>query len=209
MTNSDFSPQTNPNYHPDQSLLHAFLDGELTQEETDRLKHHLGFCSACRENLEGLESLFSQLEELPKIPLEVNFKSKILQRVKRQQKLFQGLTWTAVLQAAAAGIILGLVLPILPYQEWSFTLQEILNQLHTNAAANFSRLMVEWSLNWADFSQSIPPAMESMLSTDFILLDLSEPLLVVIAAAVLGILANSILLRSGSIDLFSNHKSRT
>lgn len=208
MTNLDISSQTDPNYHPDQILLHAFLDGELTPEEGESLKHHLGLCPACREDLEELKSLFSKLEALPEIPLEVSYQSEILQRVKRQQKLFQGLTWTAALQAAAAGIILSLVLPILPYQEWGIRLQEIFNQLQSTAAANFSKLMIEWSLNWAAVRESIPTAVERALSADYIQLNLSEPLLLVIAAAVLGLLANSILLRNGTYTSIFNHKSR-
>jgi hypothetical protein len=149
------------------------------------------------------------LEELPEIPLEVSYQSEILQRVKRQQKLFQGLTWTAVVQAAAAGIILGLVLPVLPYQEWSFRLQDFFNQLQTTTAANFSHLMVEWSLNWSAFRENIPAAVERSLSADYLQLNLSEPLLLVIAAAVLGLLANSILLRNGTYTSIFNHKSRT
>lgn len=209
MTDSDFYSPTDPNYHPDQELLHAFLDKELNQEDAERLKHHLDLCPACRENFEQLKSLFSQLEELPEIPLEGSYTTEILHQVKQQQKLFQGLTWTAVLQAAAAGIILGLVLPILPYQEWNFTFQSFLSQFQTNAAANFSRMISEWSLGWDAFSQSIPAALENLLSADFILLDLSEPLLLVIAAAGLGLLANGILLRGSSLNWHSNLKSRT
>jgi len=209
MNKSDISPPTDPNYHPDQILMHAFLDEELTPLEAGRLKNHLNICPACREELDRLESLFSRLEELPEIPLGVSYTSGIIQQVKKQQKLFQGLTWTAVLQAAAAGIILGLVLPILPYQEWSFRLQSILNQFQANAAANFSRLMVDWSLSWTAISAFIPETTKRILSADFILLELSEPLLLVIAAAVLGILANSILLRNGTYTSLFNHKSRT
>jgi anti-sigma factor RsiW len=38
-------------------LLAGYMDGELTREESERLKGHLSHCSECREDLAGLGEL--------------------------------------------------------------------------------------------------------------------------------------------------------
>lgn len=55
--------------------LQAFLDGELEPVETKTIRHHLGCCPACRQELSRLRLLWLELEQAEEIevPAELPF----------------------------------------------------------------------------------------------------------------------------------------
>ncbi len=57
--------------------LSAFLDGELTQNETRRVESHLQDCADCKAELEELKSLTGKLKNLPEAPLPAGFEHRL------------------------------------------------------------------------------------------------------------------------------------
>ena len=53
------------NMHIDNSLLQDYLEGLLDPEEETQVREHLESCSRCRQDLEGLSELMTQLRALP------------------------------------------------------------------------------------------------------------------------------------------------
>ncbi len=51
--------------HPNDSLLHAYLDEELEPGQRAELEAHLQSCRACTRDLERLRQLFTSIEGLP------------------------------------------------------------------------------------------------------------------------------------------------
>jgi anti-sigma factor RsiW len=64
------------------SRLNAYLDGELSARDRERVEQHLGECGRCREALERLRAVADALTQLPTPPaVPVGFANRVLARV--------------------------------------------------------------------------------------------------------------------------------
>lgn len=72
------------NQIPDDELLSAYLDGELTSEEQATVDRWLAESAEHRQLLEELRSLSQSLESLPRLQLEDDFYQSVLRRAERE-----------------------------------------------------------------------------------------------------------------------------
>lgn len=72
------------NHFPDDELLSAYLDGELTPDEQATVDGWLTESAEHRQLLEELRSLSQSLESLPRLQLEDNFYQSVLRRAERE-----------------------------------------------------------------------------------------------------------------------------
>jgi hypothetical protein len=72
------------NHFPDDELLSAYLDGELTTDERATVDRWLTESAEHRQLLEELRSLSQSLESLPRLRLEDDFYQSVLRRAERE-----------------------------------------------------------------------------------------------------------------------------
>jgi predicted anti-sigma-YlaC factor YlaD len=96
------------------ALLSAYLDEELTQADSQRVRIHLEDCPECRQHLHELGRLKSLTGRLafPDPPEE---KMKELER-RLSVRLSRGLGWILVCGGAAAWLVYALVMAILHWR---------------------------------------------------------------------------------------------
>lgn len=92
-----------------QKNLSAYLDGQLTDSEKERLEHHLAECSQCQEELATLCSTVELLHAVPSVPLPRSFKLPASAEEERERYRFWSRTHKA-LRTATAVVSLLLVL---------------------------------------------------------------------------------------------------
>lgn len=89
--------------------IHAYLDGDLSQEEEDVLMSHLEQCSECNELMEALEDSITFIEQAESVVAPEGFVANVMSQLpkeKKQVKLRQWLRRQPVLVAAAMFIML-------------------------------------------------------------------------------------------------------
>ena len=59
-------------------LIPAYLDGELTKEEKERLEEHLAVCAQCRDELPALEEVGLLLSEAPLLSPQPGFTARVM-----------------------------------------------------------------------------------------------------------------------------------
>lgn len=59
-------------------MLSAYLDLELAPNIVRRVRVHLGFCSACAQELNALEQLSASLENLPQNPVPSSLQRRVI-----------------------------------------------------------------------------------------------------------------------------------
>jgi len=59
-------------------LIPAYLDGELTKEEKERLEEHLAVCTQCRDELTALEEVGLLLSEAPLFSPQSGFTARVM-----------------------------------------------------------------------------------------------------------------------------------
>ncbi|MBI4678337.1 MAG: zf-HC2 domain-containing protein [Elusimicrobia bacterium] len=88
-------------------LLSAFLDGELSPEQSRSVEAHLSGCSDCRSRLEDLRSLSKMLSSLPKRELPAGFLQRLRARQARdavEGRRLPFFAWTMPVRAAAMAL---------------------------------------------------------------------------------------------------------
>jgi len=92
--------------------LNAFLDGELSVREADRVRQHLEACEQCAEELRALERLNGLLQLLPSPRFAVGLVAAIRRRaegqleVNRRPAAIAGLLPERVVTAVAAALLM-------------------------------------------------------------------------------------------------------
>jgi anti-sigma factor RsiW len=70
--------------HPDEFLLHEYLDGELTGQAGREVEDHLAGCATCQAQLEEISRLFALLEGMPELTLAADLSGPVLERLRRE-----------------------------------------------------------------------------------------------------------------------------
>jgi anti-sigma factor RsiW len=92
--------------HPDEFLLHEYLDGELNPTGRHELESHLAGCPACRTRLDELSRLFSLLEAVPELTLSADLSRPILATIRPESNW---LAWPRRLPSWAQVALIGQV----------------------------------------------------------------------------------------------------
>ncbi len=205
MGNSKTNPLNDP--HPKRDTLQAYLDQALVPSSSRDLEEHLESCPACREKIAILEKMFTRLETLPEIPLPKDFSPGVLKMIHDQKQLSRGVTWTLVIEAIAAGVILGLIIPALQFSPWIPRL--LTTQLEIRAGLNIflTQLFSSWMLWWAQLKFSLNHLVESFRVPLEIPAALPAPWIWILFAAGLGVLINGLLLKT-NISLWNVERKR-
>jgi ABC-type dipeptide/oligopeptide/nickel transport system permease component len=198
MNNKNSSRYHSSRDHPGTNALQSYLDRTLDPAQRAQIQGHLDRCPGCREQLMRLERLYTRLEGLPELPLQRDFSRAVLEEIESEKRVSLQLTWTAVLQAVIAGIVLGLALPFLRGMSWLSQLSGFQPDMGSLLSLFLSRLAADWLGWWLDLQETVrgflvpltagPPA---SLTAD----QLWPWMLFVVLAA---IAANSLLLRDRS-----------
>jgi hypothetical protein len=185
--------------------LQAYLDQELDQAGLQDVEIHLSFCSSCREELSRLERVFARLESLPSLVLEKDLSTSVLTQLQDEKKLSLGITWTLVLEALGAGIVIGLLIPAFRAAAWLPQLVDTQTEIQAAINIFLTQLASTWLVWWSRLQLNLEQTAKSLLSTTYFPSGEFSPWILILAAAVIGLLANYIMLRSNPIRS-RNHK---
>jgi len=89
--------------------LSAYIDGELTPDEAERVRSHLAQCPACREEEEALRRVAAAVGELPSLAAPPGLRQATLERV-RAERPRRTARRLRLLWPAAAAILIALAL---------------------------------------------------------------------------------------------------
>jgi anti-sigma factor RsiW len=189
--------------HPDQ--LQAFFDQALDQESACSLQEHLELCLDCREELARLENLTARLESLPEFALERDFSLAVLSQLKENQMLSRRITWTLVLEALAAGAVIGALIPVIRVASWLPGLVSIRQELLAAVNIFLTQLASSWIVWWAQLQLNLKTALIPLLSQTNFPAALPSPWILILAAVSMGVLINYLLLR---LTPLNNHQQQ-
>ena len=185
--------------HPDPDQLQAFIDQALDEPAALAIQDHLDGCPACREELTRLDTLITSLENLPEFSFQDDLSNVVLVKLQESKKLSLSLTWTLVIEALAAGAVIGALIPVIKAASWLpqvfNTRQEIL------AAVNIflAQLASTWMVWWAQLQLNLKVVLDPSQIQFSLPAALPSPWIMVLTAGVLVIIVNIILLRINPI----------
>ena len=192
--------------HPDRDQLQSYLDQTLDPITSRLFADHLASCSTCQAEVLRFEVLYNRLETLPEISLEKDLSSVVLHAIRDQKQLSRGITWTLVIEAISAGVVLGLMIPALRAAVWIPRLKD--TQLEILAAINIflTQLASSWILWWAKLQVSFTQLIKPLQTSGVPLSTLPAPWVWILLAVGLGILLNGLLLKDNFSTLNSGRK---
>lgn len=185
--------------------LQTYLDQELDQAKLQDVELHLSHCPSCREELSRLESVFTRLESLPSLVLEKDLSTSVLTQLQDEKKLSMGITWTLVLEALGAGIVIGLLIPAFRAAAWLPQLVDTQTEIRAAINIFLTQLASTWLVWWSRLQLNLEQTTKSLFSTTYFPSGEFSPWILILAAAGIGLLANYIMLRSNPIRS-RNHK---
>ena len=191
--------------HPDLDQFQAFIDQVLDEQAALVIQDHLNGCPACREELAGLDTLITRLENLPEFSLQTDLTSAVLVKLQDSKKLSLGLTWTLVIEALAAGAVIGALIPVIEAAAW---LPQFLNtRQEFLVAVNIflTQLASSWMVWWAQLQLNLKVFLDPTQIQFNLPAALPPPWILILVAGVLSIFVNFILLRINPIQ-GNNHQ---
>lgn len=181
--------------HLKNELLQAFLDQALEADDLQKAQIHLETCPACQEELKRLEVLTIRLGNLPEISLGKDFSGTVLNQLQENKKISRNLGWTLVIEALAAAVVVGLLIPSFQAATW---VPRILNaQLEIEVSINIvlTQLASNWLVWWAGLHLDITQIFRSLITPGQLSFGTFSPWILILAAGSLALLANYIFLR--------------
>lgn len=97
--------------HLGQAAMHAYVDDELSPQARQTVQDHLARCGPCAQRVQRMQAAVNRLESLSDTPLGVDLSPRILQQLRSEGNPDTILPWIALVQTAAAAIILAILLP--------------------------------------------------------------------------------------------------
>ncbi len=179
--------------------LQTYLDGNLDQSALHNVERHLDQCTACREKLSRLESVFARLENLPALELKKDLSTSILAQLRNDTKLSLGITWTLVLEALGAGTVIGFLIPAFRTAAWLPVLIDTQTEIRAAINIFLTQLASSWLVWWAVLRLNIEHTTKSFFTTPILPISNFSPWILILAAGGIGVLVNYILLRSNPI----------
>ena len=185
--------------HISTDILQTFLDQELDQVGFHDVELHLNQCPSCREKLSRLESVFIRMESLPPLDLEKDLSISILAQLQDEKILSPGITWTLVLEALGASIVIGLLIPVFRAAAWLPQLVDTQTEIRAAINIFLTQLASTWLVWWSRLQLNLEQSTKSLFSTTYFPSGEFSPWILILAAAGIGLLANYIMLRSNPI----------
>ncbi len=185
--------------HPDSDQFQAFIDQVLEKSAALAIQDHLDGCPACREELARLNLLIIHLENLPEFSLTKDLSSMVLVKLRENKKVTSDLTWALVIEALAAGAVIGALIPAIQAASW---LPQVLNTPgEILAAVNIflTQLASSWLVWWAQLQLNLKVFLDPTRIQFNLPAALPPPWILILAAGVLGIFVNFFLLRINPI----------
>ena len=182
--------------HPEEVMLHAFLDRALDVEEQTAMDVHLAGCALCAARLAELQALFACLEDLPDTPLQRPLDGEVLASIRRRAAVPRACRVAIAVQLALGALVLVLA------RHWVIDALTGLTSmpLQEQLAASVSDVFGDLSLLWAWIEQSVAslpnPFVEWVSRLPAIPFVVSQWGPVMAAALALWLAGNSLLLRS-------------
>ncbi|MGH8873674.1 MAG: anti-sigma factor family protein [Acidimicrobiia bacterium] len=133
--------------HPGE-LLSAYLDGEATSADREEVTGHLGGCSECRADLEGLQAARAALRSLPMVEVPAGLLSGEGAEVAplHRSRLAYGRRWAATM-AAVLVLVIGLATLAAPTPPIPVSMQDLSTQFGARKSLdpvfNPARLVVQ------------------------------------------------------------------
>ena len=192
--------------HPNLDQLQSFLDQTLDSMTSRLFAEHLASCPTCQAEVFRFESLYSRLETLPEISLEKDLSSVVMDAIRDEKRLSRRITWTLVIEAVSAGVVLGLMIPALRAAVWIPRLMD--TQIKIQAAINIflTQVASSWILWWAKLQVNFTQLIKPLQTSGVPLSTLPAPWVWILLAVGLGILLNGLLLKDNFSTLNSGRK---
>lgn len=196
---------TDQNHHIEENQLQAYLDGALEPAIAEKVRDHITACQTCQEELTRLEIITSHLENLPEVELSRDLANLVVEKLKEEQSLSPAITWTLVIEALAAGGVLGVLIPAFQAAGWFPQLQD--TRLELQAAVNIflTQLASSWLVWWAGLKLQLSQLMISFNPLEGLALEKFSPWILIGVAGGLAILINALLLGRQPL---SNHNHK-
>ena len=191
--------------HPDPDQLQALIDQALDDPAALAIQDHLDGCPACREELTRLNIVITRLEDLPEFSFTKDISSIVLEKLQDSKKLSSGLTWTLVIEALAAGAVIGALIPVIEAAAW---LPQVLNtRQEILAAVNIflTQLASSWLVWWVQLQLNLKVFLVATQIQFNLPAALPSPWILILVAGVLVIFTNFFLLRFNPIRS-NNHQ---
>lgn len=186
---------TDQNDHINLDQLWAYLDDVLDPSQTETVQAHLAGCSLCQSELDQLEKLSLQLEELPEISLTKDLSGMVVSQLKAERALSPAVTWTLVVEALAAGAVIGAMIPAFQAAGWHPRLLEIRLALSSGVNAFLAQLASSWLVWLSGLKMQLNQLIISFNPLESLPLGALSPWMLIGTAGGLVILLNALLLR--------------
>ena len=181
--------------HPSDEILYEYLDGQLDPENFSTLKNHFAGCQECSSRFIAFERLFAEIESLPEIPLNKDFSTPVLKKIRPSPALPRKWKWALIGQFALTGLVLTFVLPIFIRSESFITIslfgEKAINQLFLNGSVIYGQ-----GLTFINGLSTKLLELIYTLQNPNLSLSLFTVIPVLIATGVLWLVGNSLLLRN-------------
>lgn len=188
------------NSHPDPDQIQAFFDQILDPGTARDLQAHLEGCPDCRAALERLENLACQLSALPEFTLSRDLSREVLAHLRESQQLSPGIGWTLGLETLAAGILIGVLLPIIRAAAWWTDLAGAPRELLVQGNIILTQLASSWMIWWARLELDLTRSLQAFKIPVNLAAWLPSPWILVLAAGAAALLINFLLLRGLSFN---------
>jgi anti-sigma factor RsiW len=181
--------------HPEPDQLQAYFDQELDQESTRFIQQHLENCQLCQKELNRLNLIVSRLETLPEILPEVNLSGEVLNQLQTHKQFSRGITWTLVLEALAAGIVIGFVIPVVKAAAWLPKVMNTPTELLTAVNIFLTQLVSTWMVWAAQVQLTITEFLNPQQIQIIFPSQLPSPWIIILITGSLAAIINYLLLR--------------
>jgi hypothetical protein len=182
--------------HPEEVMLHAFLDRGLDAEEQAAIDVHLAGCPFCAARLAELQALFARLEDLPDTPLQRRLDGDVLASIRRGAAEPRAYRVAIAVQLALGALVLVLARHWVIDALTGLTSIPLQDRLVASVSDAFGDLSLLWP--WVERSvASLPnPFVDWVPRLPAIPFVMSQWGPVMAAALALWLAGNSLLLRS-------------
>jgi len=194
------------NNHLTTNQIQAILDQNLEIQESRYSQEHLESCTVCQEEVERQKSMITRLEKLPEISLNKDLSVEILSQIREQKHSLSGVTWTLVVEALAAGAVIGALIPVFQATSWLPGLIHTRQQALAAVNIFLTQLASTWIVWWAQLQLDLKGFINPLLTYTGLPSVLPSPWILIAAAGGIGILINYFLLRNNPIENH-NHQS--
>lgn len=193
--------------HPvENHQLQAYLDGALDPTQAESIQAHLESCSSCRDELARLESLQFRLQELPNLGLSRDLSQQVVTQLKDERSLSPAITWTILIEAIAAGAVIGALIPVFQTVGWLPSLLETRVEIQAGLNIFLAQLASSWLVWWAGLKLRLDQILTSFQPLEGLNLGGFSPWLILAVAGGLLFILNALLLSQRPIlDRNHNH----